>query len=307
MPILIQRKRIFRQTGSRVPLQPAATEEHGRFPWACSELLAQHLRNLEHNAPLFAERRSILRKAASGISHDLKTRLSSLANLGAELFLFAETVSDEAIQKRLLDIARTLGERLDVSLTTIDLACKWLEPIRLSHEVFAVGKPIRSSLPTIDPRKGSVELRGDEMILVHGDAAYLDAVFRELISDSCSMYNRPGGLLVRIDISSGHEPGRFQIDYRDNGPGVAETYRKKIFDYFVSHRPGQEHKGLGMGLGRVREIIAAHDGTIEEIGREGKGVHFMMRLPICYGNPKEGGDAFDQTLLPLTGERNYEI
>lgn len=72
----------------------------------------------------------------------------------------------------------------------------------------------------------------------------------------------------------------------DTGVGVPPELREKIFDAFVSTRPG----GSGLGLPTTRKIVEAHGGTIGLESEVGKGSKFTIRLPIRPGAGPAGGD-----------------
>ena len=66
------------------------------------------------------------------------------------------------------------------------------------------------------------------------------------------------------------------IRFKDNGPGVLQESKSRIFDAFYTER---EH-GTGLGLALVRRIIDGHHGGIIEIGLPGKGANFEVFLPV---------------------------
>jgi signal transduction histidine kinase len=82
----------------------------------------------------------------------------------------------------------------------------------------------------------------------------------------------PGG---HITVDCVAENGNIRIDVGDSGPGIAEADRARIFEPFFSKRNG----GLGLGLAVVREIIAAHHGTIEVGCSRLGGALFTIRIP----------------------------
>lgn len=68
-----------------------------------------------------------------------------------------------------------------------------------------------------------------------------------------------------------------EIRVRDNGEGISESIRKKIFQPFFTTKPvGQ---GTGLGLSLSYDIIKAHGGEIRAESREQEGAEFIIRLP----------------------------
>ena len=69
------------------------------------------------------------------------------------------------------------------------------------------------------------------------------------------------------------------IRIKDNGPGMAESTRCKLFDAFFTTKP--EGKGTGLGLSISYQIVVEkHGGAIECISEPGKGAEFVIAIPL---------------------------
>jgi two-component system, NtrC family, sensor histidine kinase HydH len=69
---------------------------------------------------------------------------------------------------------------------------------------------------------------------------------------------------------------RVILEVIDNGPGMTEQTKSKLFQVFFSTKP----TGSGLGLSTVRKIVEAHDGTISCESEFGKGTRFSISLPV---------------------------
>jgi two-component system NtrC family sensor kinase len=70
-----------------------------------------------------------------------------------------------------------------------------------------------------------------------------------------------------------------EVCVRDNGTGIAEAVREKIFQPFFTTKPAGE--GTGLGLSLAHDIITqGHGGTLTVTSQEGQGTEFTVRLPI---------------------------
>ena len=69
------------------------------------------------------------------------------------------------------------------------------------------------------------------------------------------------------------------MEVADEGPGIPEPEREKVFDAFYKGTdvPVAAIKGTGLGLSIVKEYVTLHRGTVEV--REGPGAHFVIRFP----------------------------
>jgi signal transduction histidine kinase len=107
----------------------------------------------------------------------------------------------------------------------------------------------------------------------------------ELIANSREMISDPANLRVTINIESGRPTqGWVTIAYADNGPGIPEELRERIFEGFFSHRPGRE-RSTGLGMWYVRRIVTAHGGTIRAEGQAGQGATFVIEIPVSGPSP----------------------
>jgi two-component system sensor histidine kinase GlrK len=83
-----------------------------------------------------------------------------------------------------------------------------------------------------------------------------------------------------IDLSLATRPGAAWIDVVDQGPGVAEGDRVRIFEPFYrgETQPEGAVRGSGIGLSIVREVVQAHGGQVSLLDAA-HGAHFRIELP----------------------------
>ena len=84
---------------------------------------------------------------------------------------------------------------------------------------------------------------------------------------------------TRITVSTLAADGRAQVIVADDGPGVPEPDKERIFQRFVTTRPG----GNGLGLSTSRDIAEAHGGTLALRDTPGGGATFVLQLPAAPG------------------------
>jgi signal transduction histidine kinase len=85
---------------------------------------------------------------------------------------------------------------------------------------------------------------------------------------------------VQIDITiETVDDNKVCIEFKDNGMGIPEHLRKRVFDPFVTNKRAQGAGGLGMHL--VYNLVTqAFNGSISIVSEEGQGVEFRIILPI---------------------------
>ena len=80
----------------------------------------------------------------------------------------------------------------------------------------------------------------------------------------------------RVNVRTANDPGFVLIEVEDNGPGISEEIRARLFTPFVTSKKS----GLGIGLAICAEIAEDHNGTIEAVSSPNGGALFRLALPI---------------------------
>jgi polar amino acid transport system substrate-binding protein len=114
------------------------------------------------------------------------------------------------------------------------------------------------------------------------DAEGIRSVVMDLISnalDACSWKEYPEGEQpeVVMRVVPGREPGHIEVQVQDNGDGMSEEVRKRIFMPFFSTK---DKKGTGVGLAVVARIVEKHEGDTFVESAPGAGAKFRVSLPI---------------------------
>jgi signal transduction histidine kinase len=82
--------------------------------------------------------------------------------------------------------------------------------------------------------------------------------------------------------TTGEEGNRIRFDVTDNGVGMSEEVKNRLFSSFFSTKG---HRGTGLGLMNTRKMVEEHQGTISVTSEPGEGTVFTVRLP--YGTAKD--------------------
>ena len=88
----------------------------------------------------------------------------------------------------------------------------------------------------------------------------------------------PEGYEPAVSVSTKQVDGKVEIRVRDNGNGIPQKVKDKIFQPFFTTKPTGE--GTGLGLSLSYDIIKAHGGEIDVLSKESDGAEFIIRLPV---------------------------
>ena len=223
----------------------------------------------------------------SSVSHELTTPITSV-----RLFidtLKGDRVTEPAERAKCLDIIDREMARLEglvnklIALSKIEAGRQPFErkPIRIvdlvdeslaSFEVLRVGAAVDLT----------VELQPD--LEVTGDRATLITVLSNLLGNAWKYAPAEGR---KIAIRARGDRRTVFLEVSDNGPGVPEDERRRIFDEFERGRAASLGRagGFGLGLAIVRAVVRAHSGRVELHDNPGGGALFRIILPRYLPGP----------------------
>jgi signal transduction histidine kinase len=104
---------------------------------------------------------------------------------------------------------------------------------------------------------------------------------RRLIANLLENAQRHAERVVNVRLSEVN--GHAELRVADDGPGIAEIDRERVFDRFtrLDHARARTDGGSGLGLSIVNEIAEAHQGTVAIESTPGRGATFIVRIPLA--------------------------
>lgn len=125
--------------------------------------------------------------------------------------------------------------------------------------------------------KDRIQIRKDYGVIpdIYCQISKLNQVFLNIINNAIQAIGEQEGL---ITISTRAHEDKVQISISDNGPGMDESTKKRIFEPFYTTK--EVGKGTGLGLSISYGIIQQHGGSIQVESEEGQGARFTILLPL---------------------------
>ncbi len=167
------------------------------------------------------------------------------------------------------------------------IACTLLQALRSERgtEVFAPSAPAESISEALDAMRAAADIQGVRVTRELGETPRVDVpghvvseVVRGLVSNALHALNGRKNGEIRVRLEPCRTAGTtVTARVEDNGPGVPESIRERLFEPFVSQTPGRERLGLGLFL--AASLLDIYDGSIRYEAVEGGGAGFVLELP----------------------------
>lgn len=212
------------------------------------------------------------------MNHDIKAPLRTIKGFTA--LLQREDTSSEKQEEYLRFLASSADtlDRLvsDLSvLSTAGSGTQTFDPISLNAVIDEVLKDL-----SFDIQHRDVNLDVDNMPEIYANREGLKRVFRNLLSNSIKYQPDDPIHIPHIKIWSQHSEHTVDMFVQDNGIGIEEPYREKIFIPFVRSSQSTVFEGTGLGMAICKTIIENHGGTIEYYPQDLPGTCFRVSMPI---------------------------
>jgi two-component system OmpR family sensor kinase len=251
------------------------TTEVGRLVSSLNTMLSR----IEESFAARTESEGRLRRFVADASHELRTPLTAIRGF-AELHRQG-AVTGEAETKEL--VARIERESLRMSalvedllvLARIDQGPKMeIKPVNLSELVTDAVESARAAGP-----QHPITLDVGQEIYALGDANRIHQVVANLLANA--RVHTPVGTQIKVSITQSEK--EVQLAVSDNGPGLSEENREKIFERFFRADPSRQRtsaEGSGLGLSIVDAVMRSHGGHVSVDSKLGEGSTFTLHFPL---------------------------
>lgn len=240
--------------------------------------LKQRNAALEQTQRALEQRTQEMERFVYAISHDLENPLVTIRNFAGKAKRDVRTGRTEHLDRDL--------DRISRAADTMDrLLCALIQVSSVRQDL-AICEDISLAVLAREARerfKAVLDTRGIDLVIdptlprVSGDPRRLRELLVQLVANAIEFMGSQEDPQVRVGQRRrvGEEPVFF---VQDNGMGISDRYRHKVFEIFEKLDPQTE--GTGIGLALSRRIVEAHGGKIwVESGSRGQGSTFLFTLP----------------------------
>lgn len=235
----------------------------------------QYLSQSKISMESVSKERSDIKAVLSDISHQTKTPLSNIV-------LYSELLKEQPLTQE----GEAIAEQIHVQAQKLEFLIQALVKMsRLESDVFLVN-PVKQPLaPLIEKACQDISIKaekkkicvkktyGSEICAVY-DLKWTQEALFNILDNGVKYSPEESTLTVKVKEYAMH----VCIRVEDEGPGIAEEEKSRIFQRFYRSESRQQEEGVGIGLYLAREIIRRNNGYIKVVSGQRKGTAFEIYL-----------------------------
>lgn len=250
---------------------------------ALSEAFSNMAQTISEQITLLKERDALRRELVAGISHDLRTPLSSIKGYLqklAEQIQAGKTSEDRT--RGFLDVLQRNTDRLDQLVNSLFELSKF-DAIHehLRKTTFGVDALVKRLVERFEPAAQAgeislelIEARGDTIIFA--DESLIERAISNIIDNAVRYTPRKGKVVLYAEKCE----DKVEISISDTGEGIPPEKLPRIFEKFYRGDEARTDRGAGLGLAIAKRVVEAHGGSINVESEIGKGTSFKVVLPL---------------------------
>jgi two-component system sensor histidine kinase KdpD len=257
-----------------------------RLLTALSQPLAQALARAQladdlEAARLHGETEQLRSALLASVSHDLRTPLTSMRGSIDSLLALGEAIPLED-RRELLEGTRDEAERLDRYIQNLlDMTRLGHGALKLTRDWVSPADIVGSALNRLRAVLAPLQVSTDvpvELPLLFVHAALIEQALINVLENAARFSPAHG----RLQLRAGADDSELFFSVSDEGPGIPEAERAKIFDmFYTASRGDRGGQGTGLGLAICQGMVGAHGGRISVAdGIEGRGTSITLHLPL---------------------------
>jgi signal transduction histidine kinase len=220
-----------------------------------------------------AEHLATLGELCAGLAHEIKNPLAGIK--GAIDVIRASMTGEDKHQEILGDVVHEVN-RIDKIVRDL---LNYAKPKPPSHSAINLPELVNRmvTIARTTSKNSSLPIQICQLAPIPGftgDETQLEQVLLNLLLNA--QYAMPSGGHIEVVLDYDRDAAAVKMEVRDDGPGIPEHIRKKIFQPFFTTRPD----GAGLGLATCLKNVQYHGGTIEVHSEVGRGTTVAVSIPL---------------------------
>ena len=215
------------------------------------------------------------------VSHDLKTPLTSIMGF-TDTLLNKKLKLKEEDREEYLKIISLESRRLSRLISDfLDLSKIEEGVLKLNIENIDLKEIIDKVIVITNPESENVTIsvtNNNDLVKISADSDRLSQVFHNLLSNALKYTPKYSEILITVESNSTEN----RISIADQGPGIHDSEKLKIFDKFyrIDDDMSRKERGTGLGLVIAKSIIELHGGKIWVEDNKPRGSRFIFTIPV---------------------------
>lgn len=221
----------------------------------------------------------VRRDFVANISHELKTPIGAIGLLAEAIGSAAGDPDDVRRFATRLTIEserlRSLTQEI-IELSRLQSADALENPERVSVDS-VIARAVDANRVAAESHRITLVAQTDPDAVAWGDESMLVTAVHNLIANAIQ-YSPDG---TRVGIGALHRDGAIEIAVTDQGVGIPEAERERVFERFfrLDNARSRQTGGTGLGLAIVKHVVQNHGGEVRVWSQQGHGSTFTIRLP----------------------------
>lgn len=215
-------------------------------------------------------------------AHDLKNPLTTIIMAGEVLAMQERTPNMVMVSETIIDAGKRMRDLISnlLDVNAIEQG-RFLTKLERCDFAQLAARGVEQNLPHAKRKEITLQFAPDGELAVRADPTAATQILDNLISNAVKYSPQH----TTVSIRAYTEHGYACVAVKDEGPGISETDRAKMFGKFVrlSARPTGGESSNGLGLSIVKRLAEAMSGTVECRSVLGEGATFIARLPLWDG------------------------
>jgi len=225
---------------------------------------------------LQAEKMALVGKLAAGMAHSIRNPFTSVK---MRLFSLDRSLELTATQQEDFDVISEEIRHID---NIVQNFLEFSRPPKLKMQQKSPSVVVDLVIQLLEHRLKSYDvsiktIRRRPLPEIQADPEQLKEVLVNLVMNACEAMGKGGKIVIYEEEAFVKPLGRVTvIRLSDNGPGIDEAIKDKVFQPFFTNR----EEGTGLGLSIATRIVEEHKGWIDVTSKKGEGTTFIITLPI---------------------------